>query len=71
MSTGMLLVLIIAVFWKLARMERKGAEEDWLVGQLVKEARHSKPRMMRNPARFGTVGFRTGRRRRWYGFGRI
>lgn len=71
MSTGMLLILVIAVFWKLARMESKEAQEDWLVGELVRESRHSKPRMERNPARFGTVGYRTGQRRRWYGIGRL
>lgn len=64
MTTGMLILLILIMGYVLARMESKEAQEDWLVAQLVKESRRSKPRMDRNPARFGTVGYRMPRRRR-------
>ena len=66
MTTWMLILLIGVVFHRLYRLESKEAQEDALVDELVKESRRSKPRMERNPARFGTVGYRMPvRRRSW------
>ena len=66
MTTWMLILLICAVFYKLHKMESKEAQEDELVNAMVKASRHRKPRIERNPTRFGTIGYRTGiRRRSW------
>lgn len=61
MTTEMLLILIVAVFAWLWRMESREAQEEAMVRQMIREARKSKPRMERNPARFGTVGYRVMR----------
>ncbi len=61
MTTEMLVFFIIVCFWVLARLESREAREEAMVRDLVRDARRSKPRMERNPARFGTVGYRTGR----------
>lgn len=61
MTTEMLLILIIAMYCWLWRMESREAQEEAMVRQMIREARKSKPRMERNPARFGTVGYRVVR----------
>ena len=64
MTTWMLILLICAVFYKLHKMESKEAQEDERVNAMVKASRHRKPRIERNPTRFGTIGYRNGIRRR-------
>lgn len=61
MTTEMLFLLIAVCFWLLARLESREAREEAMVRDLVRDARRSKPRMERNPARFGTVGYRVVR----------
>ena len=60
MSTMMMLILVGLIFWILGRMERRyyGEDEEYLVQDLLKQARRRRPRAPRNPARFGTVGYR-------------
>ena len=59
MSTMMMLILVGIIFWALGRMERRYYDEDeeYLVRELLKQARRRRPRAPRNPARFGTVGY--------------
>ena len=58
MTTEMLIFLIIACFWWLAKMESREAQEEWMVRDMVAKSRHSQPDGGRNPARFGTVGYK-------------
>ena len=60
MSTGMLLVLCIGILRLIALIESRDAQEEYTVRRLVRAARKSKPRQERNPARFGTVGYKCG-----------
>lgn len=59
MSTMMMLILVWLIFWILGRMERRYYDEDeeYLVRELLKQARRRRSRAQRNPARFGTVGY--------------
>ena len=57
----MLLILIVAMFAWLWRMESREAQEEAMVRQMIREARKSKPRQERNPARYGTVGYMVAR----------
>lgn len=59
MSTGMMIFLCLVTLRMIAWLESRDTDEEFTVRRLVKEARKSKPRMERNPARFGTVGYKT------------
>lgn len=58
MNSFHMILLILILGWILYRLESKEAMENWHVKKLLKEARRSKPLHARNPARYGTIGYR-------------
>lgn len=61
MSTPTMLILIAVVIWWVHRMETREAEENWLVKQMIREARHTPGARRRQ---YGTAGYLPRERRR-------